>query len=227
MNVNALPIDPSVRYIFLTDLWDEPWTAENAEVIRYTLFHDPEPSICSLCPQILSSWGDRSCDTRNAFLRYIEAPLDFRVLNEVLTASGALGFRDDEMVNAIATHICSTEYCVPLNVINALNYSSDLCKIIAARRSEYEKAQRLEKLQRLLEELLAAKEYPPPSLQEIAKRLGKKSVHSLDKYFPDLCSAISARYTTYRQELQKKRVEKLRQEVRQVAFQLHSEATDY
>ncbi|BAY66867.1 hypothetical protein NIES22_70110 (plasmid) [Calothrix brevissima NIES-22] len=121
MNVNALPIDPSDRYIFLLDLWDEPWTDENAEVIRYTLFHDPEPSICSLCPQILSSWGDRSCDTRNAFLRYVEAPLDFRVLNEVLTASGALSFGDDEMVNAIATHICSTEYCVPLNVIDALN----------------------------------------------------------------------------------------------------------
>ncbi|MBD2341425.1 hypothetical protein H6G64_31235 [Calothrix sp. FACHB-156] len=121
MNVNALPIDPSDRYIFLTDLWDEPWTAENAEVIRYTLFHDPEPSICSLCPQILSSWGDRSRDTRNAFLRYIEAPLDFQVLNEVLTASGGLGFGDDEMVNAIATHICSTEYCVPFNVIDALN----------------------------------------------------------------------------------------------------------
>ncbi|BAZ02704.1 hypothetical protein NIES37_67170 [Tolypothrix tenuis PCC 7101] len=130
MNVNALPIDPSDRYVFFTDLWNEPWTDENAEVVRYTLFHDPEPSICSLCPQILSSWGDtpgrsgcrhRICDTRNAFLRYIEAPLDFRVLNEVLTASGALGFGDDEMVNAIATHICSTEYCVPLNVIDALN----------------------------------------------------------------------------------------------------------
>ncbi|BDI18785.1 hypothetical protein ANSO36C_45870 [Nostoc cf. commune SO-36] len=105
-------------------------------------------------------------------------------------------------------------------------YSSDLCKIIAARHSEYEKAQRLEKLQRLLEELLAAKEYPPPSMQEVAKRFGKKSVHSLDKHFPDLCSTISAQYANYRQENRTKRVEKLRQEVWKVAFQLHSEGVE-
>ncbi|MFN6529755.1 TniQ family protein [Nostoc sp. ChiSLP03a] len=105
-------------------------------------------------------------------------------------------------------------------------YSSDLCKIIATRHSEYEKAQRLEKLQRLLEELLAAKEYPPPSMQEVAKRFGKKSVHSLDKHFPELCSAISARYANYRQESRTKRVEKLRQEVWKVASQLHSEGVE-
>ncbi|AUB40547.1 DNA-binding transcriptional regulator, AcrR family [Nostoc flagelliforme CCNUN1] len=60
-------------------------------------------------------------------------------------------------------------------------------------------------------------------MQEVAKRFGKKSVHSLDKHFPDLCSAISARYANYRQESRTKRVEKLRQEVRKVAFHLHSE----
>ncbi|WP_222838801.1 TniQ family protein, partial [Nostoc cycadae] len=105
-------------------------------------------------------------------------------------------------------------------------HSSDLCKAIAARHAEYEKAIRLQQLQHFLEEVVRSYEYPPPSLQEIARRLDKKSVHSLDNHFPELCSIISERYAIYRQECKKRRVENLSQEIRSVAFQLHSQGIE-
>lgn len=105
-------------------------------------------------------------------------------------------------------------------------HAPDLCPEIVARHTDYQMAKRLEMMQWELEAVLKSQEYPPPSMQEIARRLGKKSIHSLTNDFPELCSTISARYASYIQERRTERVEKLSQEVRQVALQLHLEGVD-
>jgi hypothetical protein len=104
-------------------------------------------------------------------------------------------------------------------------HSSDLCKAIQSRHAEYKKTEKLKKMQSLLERVLASEEYPPLSMQEVTKQLGI-SLPSLKKYFPEICRAISERYTNYRQEKSKQRVEILSQEIRQVAFKLHSEGIE-
>jgi AraC-like DNA-binding protein len=52
-------------------------------------------------------------------------------------------------------------------------------------------------LQRALESILASNEEPPPSIQEVAHRLGYRSVSTLYSRFPDLSYAITAKYQKY------------------------------
>lgn len=122
MPLNYLPIDVMERRSVFCELWDSPWCEEHAAIVRHALLHDPDPNIGQWCPQILVAWADRSAETRNAVLMYLQQPFfETAVINEVLPAVAELGFADDEMVNAIASHIGSLEYCVPLNVIDALD----------------------------------------------------------------------------------------------------------
>lgn len=76
-----------------------------------------------------------------------------------------------------------------------------------------------------MEAVLESQEYPPPPLHEVAKRLGI-SIPALNRHCPELCNAIAARRVSYRKECQMKRVQKLRQEVRQVAFKLNAEGIE-
>jgi transcriptional regulator with XRE-family HTH domain len=104
-------------------------------------------------------------------------------------------------------------------------HCSDLCHQISAQYAEYQKAGKLEEIQHALEAVLESQEYPPPPLHEVAKRLGI-SVPALNRHCPELCNAIAARRASYRQQCQMKRVQKLRQEVRQVAFKLNAEGIE-
>ncbi|MBH8578328.1 TniQ family protein [Nostocaceae cyanobacterium CENA369] len=104
-------------------------------------------------------------------------------------------------------------------------HSSDLCKAIKARYTEYKKAEKIKKIQILLEPVIESEEYPPLSMQEVTQQLGI-SLPSLKKYFPEICRAISERYANYCKEKSNQRVEILTQEIRQVAFKLHSEGIE-
>jgi hypothetical protein len=122
MIINHLPIDVKERREVFEYFWDSPWSEDHAAIVRYALLHDPDIDICRWCPQIFCAWGDRSVATRNTFLTYLQQLFfDTAVMNELLTAVAELGFADDEIVDAIASHIGSTEYCVPLSVIDALD----------------------------------------------------------------------------------------------------------
>ena len=76
-------------------------------------------------------------------------------------------------------------------------------------------------IERALEEVLKNEEDPPPSLDEVARCLGYSRA-TLCKYFPELTSAISARRTSYRNACAVERIERLRQQVRQVVLELHA-----
>jgi len=76
-------------------------------------------------------------------------------------------------------------------------------------------------VQQALENILAANEYPPPSLPEVAKLLGHDS-RVLSKWHRTLCQAISARYKEYVRQRTAARMQRYREELREAALELHA-----
>lgn len=70
-----------------------------------------------------------------------------------------------------------------------------------------------------LQAIIIAQEYPPPSLQAVAKRLGH-SIPSLRRNCPDLCEVIVARSTEYIQAQKQHRLETRTQEIREAVLSL-------
>jgi transcriptional regulator with XRE-family HTH domain len=76
--------------------------------------------------------------------------------------------------------------------------------------------------QALLSELSSAEE-PPPSMKEVAERLGYNR-RTLSRHFPDLCRAISAKSRLYRKAAKENKIEYSCEEVRQIALKLHHQS---
>ncbi len=70
-----------------------------------------------------------------------------------------------------------------------------------------------------LEKVLAANDDPPPTLTQVAKRLGQ-GTPVLYRCHPTACRAISARYKEYAQQRTATRMQKYRGELREAALQL-------
>ncbi len=79
-----------------------------------------------------------------------------------------------------------------------------------------------EVVQRALEEVLKNAETPPPSMREIARRLGYDHP-TLHSHCRDLCRAISARYLDYQKNRGEQRLQQLCGEVREATFQVHAQ----
>jgi len=77
----------------------------------------------------------------------------------------------------------------------------ELVHAIVTKRQEYnlniKKRLSSEELRQALETILASDEEPPPSIQEVALRLGYRSVSALYSRFPELTHAIVAKYQSY------------------------------
>jgi len=73
-----------------------------------------------------------------------------------------------------------------------------------------------------LEFTLQHAEDPPPSMHEVALRLGYDPSH-LYKHFPDLCQAISRRYQDYRKVMSEERLRRTCDEVREAVRGLHEQ----
>jgi len=71
----------------------------------------------------------------------------------------------------------------------------------------------------------ALEEEPPTTMRAVAQRLGYDT-RSISRRFPAFCSAISARYLNYRDEIRSAKVEQCCQEVRQVATWLYSQGIE-
>ncbi|MDZ7961478.1 MAG: TniQ family protein [Aulosira sp. DedQUE10] len=137
-------------------------------------------------------------------LHVLQAALDESPPRTVTEIAHSLGYRS-----------CST----------LIYYSSDLCTQISARYADYQKAKKLENIQRALQAEIESQESPPPPLYEVAKRIGW-SVPALRRSCPELCDAIAARNKCYRQERRIKRIEKITFEVYQIALKLHTQGIE-
>jgi hypothetical protein len=78
------------------------------------------------------------------------------------------------------------------------------------------------RLQALLEEALNSHEAPPPTMQEVARRLGYDHSYLL-KRFRALCQAISQRCLDYRQAEERRRNKEFCVEVRRATLEIHAQ----
>ncbi|MDZ7961479.1 MAG: helix-turn-helix domain-containing protein [Aulosira sp. DedQUE10] len=78
------------------------------------------------------------------------------------------------------------------------------------------------KVRQDLEAVVASNESPPPSMEEVARRF-KCNRRTIYKHFPDLCSAISAKYITYKKTSKLNTIEESCKEVQQIAFKLYND----
>ncbi|BBD60836.1 TetR family transcriptional regulator [Nostoc sp. HK-01] len=95
----------------------------------------------------------------------------------------------------------------------------ELTKALKERYLDYQKAER-EQIKSDLIDILLADEYPPPSLEDVARRVG--SEYKMNKYFPDLCRKILDKYLAYRKAHKLELSEKRCQQIRQIALELYS-----
>lgn len=80
-----------------------------------------------------------------------------------------------------------------------------------------------DQLEATLKAIIAANEDPPPSLNEVSRRLHQTGTNSLTKYFPEPCAIIVERYRAYRQAKKEERLRFFREKVRQVTFDIHAQ----
>jgi transcriptional regulator with XRE-family HTH domain len=73
-----------------------------------------------------------------------------------------------------------------------------------------------------LEQAANSTENPPSSLKEVGQRLGYQPT-TLYKINRAACHAIAERFTAYRRELREKRLQRYREEIRQIALHLQAE----
>ena len=77
------------------------------------------------------------------------------------------------------------------------NRFPDLCAAIAAKRRKW-KASLPERIRPTIEKALA--EDPPPSLMQIARRIGIGTVETLKKHCPTLQQKVASRQTAFRRD---------------------------
>jgi transcriptional regulator with XRE-family HTH domain len=78
------------------------------------------------------------------------------------------------------------------------------------------------RLRDALSEVLRSPDEPPPSMRQVARRLGYAHA-DLHHHLPELCRAISARYLADRHRAAAQRIQRLRGEVRRATVQLHGQ----
>jgi endogenous inhibitor of DNA gyrase (YacG/DUF329 family) len=79
-----------------------------------------------------------------------------------------------------------------------------------------------EAVHRALEAILASDEVPPPSLREVAERIGQ-TYTTLRHHLPEFSRVIAARYRTYQEAQGARTRARVREEVRQAAIYLHQQ----
>jgi len=73
-----------------------------------------------------------------------------------------------------------------------------------------------------LERILLNHVCPPPSMEEVAKRLNLDR-RTILRHFPEICHAISAKYTLYRKAAKQSTIERSRQEVKLAVTKLYNQ----
>jgi hypothetical protein len=114
-------------------------------------------------------------------------------------------------------------------VLSRLGYTSytvtrkhfpELGKKISDRYAKFTTQKWREELKQKVLLVIDANEYPPPSLQEVCRRIGANN-STLYLHFSDLCTIISSRYKNYLQLRKNNRTEAVCQQIREIAIKLH------
>ena len=125
--------------------------------------------------------------------------------------------------------LCYRLGSTPLAFLTAEEMVIDLDRLVRPTEPEWltrqlrppRKRLRPETLRQDLQAIITAQEELPPSLQEVAQRLGH-SVPALRRNCPDLCEALVRRYTVYIQAQKQQRLETRAKEIREAVLSLQS-----
>jgi hypothetical protein len=162
-------------------------------------------------------------DSKNIFL----SP-ELNVVKQPRKSYKHLDLERKQVLNVVLTEVLK-EYPAPSleHVALRLRYRPlvlqyhfpSLCESIKIRHAEYRKVSKQQKIQPILE--AALKEFPPPSLLEINRRLGYKNNSYLYRYFSELSREISKRYKEYQKASGQEKRERICQEIIDIAQLLH------
>lgn len=126
-------------------------------------------------------------------------------------------------------------FCMDISVLDLLTSDSDLTKrgwsLVRLRRplNRSPRAPRIQrqfdsnKVHKALKRMLE-NEYPPPSMQTVAKRLGYDP-RFLSRKFADLCHSVSVRFAHFQKSCRDQRIQQCREEVRKAALKLLSQGS--
>ncbi len=153
---------------------------------------------------------------------------NINVVKQIRKAPKHLNFERKQVLNVVLIEVLK-EYPAPSleNVALRLRYRPlvlqyhfpSLCEEIKVRYAEYRKESKQQKIQPILE--AALKEFPPPSLLEINRRLGYKNNSYLYRYFSEPSRKISKRYKDYQKASGQEKRERICQEIIDTAQLLH------
>ena len=123
--------------------------------------------------------------------------------------------------------LCYRLGTTPLAFLTAEEVVIDLNHIVYSAEPEWltrelrppRKRLRPEMLRQDLQAIITAQEAPPPTLREVAERLGH-SVPALRRNCPDLCEAMVTRYTEYIQTQKQRRLEARAREIKEAVLSL-------
>jgi AraC-like DNA-binding protein len=127
-------------------------------------------------------------------------------------------------------HICYqlnisvVEFLIGNNVINDHNLRGERTREWKIKKGGWKRVNR-DEIERRLKSLLSKNKHPPPTMKEVSEQLGV-SYRSLYYLFSDLCRAISARHSAYRQECKLKSVNMACEEIVNIALLLHDEGIE-
>lgn len=103
-------------------------------------------------------------------------------------------------------------------------HAKELCHAISTRYEKHRKTEVSNQVQQILKQFIETDEYPPPSAHEVCERIGV-SWATLIKY-PEEKKAIIVKYRSYLKQVSNQRIQLINEEVRKIAFELHSEGLE-
>jgi hypothetical protein len=122
-------------------------------------------------------------------------------------------------------------YCLGTDPLSLLTEEMTVRDLPPLRSLEFERPQPKPKqpppdreyLVQALKAILASNEDPPPSLNQIAKRLGCSGPLYLSVHWPEPSAIIMERYRVYVQAQKAQRLQALREEARQATFEIYAQ----
>jgi AraC-like DNA-binding protein len=121
-------------------------------------------------------------------------------------------------------NISVVDFLTGNNVIDTHNLRKERARAWNIKQGNKKRYNR-DKIRRRLKSILSKNKYPPPTVKEVSEQLGV-SYRRFYYLFSDLCRAISAKHSAYRQECKLRNINIVCEEVVKIVLLLHAEGIE-
>lgn len=121
-------------------------------------------------------------------------------------------------------NISVVEFLTGIDVVNGHESKGERARAWNIKEGDGKRVDR-DKVRRKLKLILSKDEYPPPTMKEVSEQFDV-SYRRLYYLFPELCQAISARHSAYRQECKSRNVNTACEEIVRLVLLLHAEGIE-